>query len=883
MSEPSKDGVDKGEDGLTFESSAFEALERDFQEVLQELVGDKSLERFRSEYEKLHRALKKSHEQEKRLIKRCRELNAEIVNNAAKVQTALKLSQEDQHTITSLKKEIEKAWKMVDASHEKEVRAKETIQKLKMEIANLSKLVEQGAGLSIGQDNTVQELINLRDDLKKQVEDQATSIKSLKDHMNTLNGRIVELEGEKDEQSGTIKELNDLVAQREAEQARDRRRKKRLDEELKDLKTQLEVRLQEIGAQNREGDAQKDKIRRLETQLKEARGTMEKQVQAMDTLFGKTQKLAEDLDTEMIAKDAVTKELHRMEAELKQRDTEITNLVNDNNGIKRRVDKEKKKTVAMQQRVADAKQARDMVVVELTQVQKDLEVARRREDALAKNIESLNSRLEVKDRAIAREVDRTKAQADLVSMEQRKVKALEDDIHVYAQEAAKQRKLIYQLEKERERLGSDAAEVEARYQKVVDEVKLKEMQITDMGKKVTESEQKLKQQQQLYEAVRSDRNLYSKNLIESQDEIAEMKRKFKIMSHQIEQLKEEITAKDHALVKEHFDHAKVEKEKEGLRNELSKMKKLLDDNAETIDSQNQELIKLTSMIQKMDAMAIQQRNEYEQVINERDILGTQLIRRNDELALLYEKIKIQQSTLRKGEAQYQERLNDLRVLKLKVKDVMRELMISRKQGSQTDDLKREVFRLQKDLLQEKTKVKALSEELENPMNVHRWRKLEGSDPATYEMIQKIQTLQKRLIMKTEEVVEKDLLIQEKEKLYVELKNILARQPGPEVAEQLSVYQHNLKEKTRQMKAMASELNMHQAQVNEHRFEIERLTRELQDVKRKYYETKRKDQLARNSARNGDGGIDTMAAMQVAQAQASTNRFTGGGFNLQSAQ
>merc|ERR1712166_873416 len=175
----------------------------------------------------------------------------------------------------------------------------------------------------------------------------------------------------------------------------------------------------------------------------------------------------------------------------------------------------------------------------------------------------------------------------------------------------------------------------------------------------------------------------------------------------------------------------------------------------TIDSQNQELIKLTSMIQKMDAMAIQQRNEYEQVINERDILGTQLIRRNDELALLYEKIKIQQSTLRKGEAQYQERLNDLRVLKLKVKDVMRELMISKKQGSQTDDLKREVFRLQKDLLQEKTKVKALSEELENPMNVHRWRKLEGSDPATYEMIQKIQTLQKRLIMKTEEVVKKD--------------------------------------------------------------------------------------------------------------------------------
>lgn len=67
-------------------------------------MGDKSLEKFRVEYEKLHRALKKSHESEKRLMQKCRELNAEIVANASKVQTALKLSQEDQTTIASLKK-----------------------------------------------------------------------------------------------------------------------------------------------------------------------------------------------------------------------------------------------------------------------------------------------------------------------------------------------------------------------------------------------------------------------------------------------------------------------------------------------------------------------------------------------------------------------------------------------------------------------------------------------------------------------------------------------------------------------------------------------------------------------------------------------------------
>jgi len=37
------------------------------------------------------------------------------------------------------------------------------------------------------------------------------------------------------------------------------------------------------------------------------------------------------------------------------------------------------------------------------------------------------------------------------------------------------------------------------------------------------------------------------------------------------------------------------------------------------------------------------------------------------------------------------------------------------------------------------------------MNVHRWKMLEGSDPETFELLMKIQTLQKRLIQKTEEV------------------------------------------------------------------------------------------------------------------------------------
>merc|ERR1712054_516022 len=261
-----------------------------------------------------------------------------------------------------------------------------------------------------------------------------------------------------------------------------------------------------------------------------------------------------------------------------------------------------------------------------------------------------------------------------------------------------------------------------------------------------------------------------------------------------------------------------------------------------VETQRAEIKKLESTIQEAEQEKQSQQKEYEGVISERDILGTQLIRRNEELALLYEKIKIQQSTLQKGEIQFQERVGEIAAFKNNIRKLKRELHLARNQVVNIEALKKEIHHLNKELLQEQSKCKALQEELENPMNVHRWRKLEGSDPATYEMIQKVKMLQKRLIAKTEEVVEKDMLIQEKEKLYVQLKNILARQPGPEVAEQLAWYSQNLKEKTAHMKQMGAELKAYHGQVKDLRDEIDRYQKDLQAIKGQHFKQRRQQMV-----------------------------------------
>ena len=106
-------------------------------QVLQEMVGDESLEHFRVEYEKLLRALRKSHDKERKLVKKAKEQNAELIANAAKVQAALRLSEEDQQMVAALKKEVETAWAEVDEVKEKESTIREQYQSVKAELANM--------------------------------------------------------------------------------------------------------------------------------------------------------------------------------------------------------------------------------------------------------------------------------------------------------------------------------------------------------------------------------------------------------------------------------------------------------------------------------------------------------------------------------------------------------------------------------------------------------------------------------------------------------------------------------------------------------------------------------------------------------------------------
>ena len=184
-----------------------------------------------------------------------------------------------------------------------------------------------------------------------------------------------------------------------------------------------------------------------------------------------------------------------------------------------------------------------------------------------------------------------------------------------------------------------------------------DVKCTEIQRKILDSNSRLKQQQNLYEQVRSERNLYSKQLLEAKEDISTMKILFRSMNHDINQMKDEITSKDHALVKEHFDHHKVEKQKTTTRNELTKVRKQIESSQQIQTSQLIEIQKLGAIIQEAEEERQRQKKELSAVVGERDILTAQLVRRGEELEQIYEKIKINRTKLRQGEKAYDNNRN----------------------------------------------------------------------------------------------------------------------------------------------------------------------------------------------------------------------------------
>ncbi|CAM9805068.1 unnamed protein product [Chrysoparadoxa australica] len=565
----------------------------------------------------------------------------------------------------------------------------------------------------------------------------------------------------------------------------------------------------------------------IEGDLRNSKESMEKHLEEYDSLFQAIEKLSERLEGQVNTNKALELETKKR-AQLVEKKKAETELVAKERA---KIESLKPLSIAKAEKAEAERQKHEQTRDELTneimtKQSVELKGDRREAEALARKQADLAREKSILDRKYDSSERATNLVYDLEQVNKASLCNLKDEVESFAASIKAKRQVINQLVMQRSKHEQNAEAHNKMYLEHLEEIKLQDMEAAELQRKTVFGQGRLKQQQNLYEAVRSDRNTYSKNLIEVQDDIKVIKRKFRNMTHHIEQLKEEIILKDSALVKEHFQHHCVDKERDLLRNEVAKIRKQIASSELIISNQRAEVQKLSEIIQEADDERQRQFKERDAIASEKSILSWQLTKRNDELAVLYEKLKVQLSALHRGEVRYMTVCGELKAQQDQIATMTQELAEATSQVKDTSKLKMAEKTLENDVLYEKRQVKGLQEELEVPLNVHRWRSLESTDPECFEMVCKLQSLQKRLIAKTELVLQKDLKIQECEKTYVELRNVLAKQPGPEVSEQLLIYQTNLKEKQAQMKAMEAELAMYRQQVELFKEDLSRCNGEM---------------------------------------------------------
>lgn len=218
----------------------------------------------------------------------------------------------------------------------------------------------------------------------------------------------------------------------------------------------------------------------------------------------------------------------------------------------------------------------------------------------------------------------------------------------------------------RESMARKASSAMSEVRETREELKVKELLIKDLSKKHEETENKLEHFKALYEEVKSARNKYVNLIQNSSQDLAEFKERIKMLQSELEILKNESAEKNKTIL-EYNRIFQLEKHKrDQTKAKLNKYEFENKEKQALVDQNIKEIEKLNTIMQSLQKDMERLRTSYEEVCENRNYTGIQLIDRNDELCILYEKSNMQEIILRKEELAVKSLEDDIRMINIEV-------------------------------------------------------------------------------------------------------------------------------------------------------------------------------------------------------------------------
>ncbi|XP_047276622.1 coiled-coil domain-containing protein 146 isoform X5 [Homo sapiens] len=379
---------------------------------------------------------------------------------------------------------------------------------------------------------------------------------------------------------------------------------------------------------------------------------------------------------------------------------------------------------------------------------------------------------------------------------------------------------------EKEQKSKDFLKAQQKYTNIVKEMKAKDLEIRIHKKKKCEIYRRLREFAKLYDTIRNERNKFVNLLHKAHQKVNEIKERHKMSLNELEILRNSAVSQERKLQNSMLKHANNVTIRESMQNDVRKIVSKLQEMKEKKEAQLNNIDRLANTITMIEEEMVQLRKRYEKAVQHRNESGVQLIEREEEICIFYEKINIQEKMKLNGEIEIHLLEEKIQFLKMKIAEKQRQICVTQKLLPAKRSLDADLAVLQIQFSQCTDRIKDLEKQFVKPDGENRARFLPGKDLTEKEMIQKLDKLELQLAKKEEKLLEKDFIYEQVSRLTDRLcsKTQGCKQDTLLLAKKMNGYQRRIKNATEKMMALVAELSMKQALT----IELQKEVREKED-------------------------------------------------------
>eukprot|EP00708_Paratrimastix_pyriformis_P002364 GAFH01001110.1.p1 GENE.GAFH01001110.1~~GAFH01001110.1.p1 ORF type:complete len:647 (+),score=324.07 GAFH01001110.1:124-1941(+) len=237
--------------------------------------------------------------------------------------------------------------------------------------------------------------------------------------------------------------------------------------------------------------------------------------------------------------------------------------------------------------------------------------------------------------------DNMDAREQLIKTRILELKDLEGTMEQLAHSASAAQHRMMFLRQARELAGRQAAQKRTDAARAQELVKIKEVNLNYLAKKLECIGQSLQYYHRQYELYKQQRNKYMAQIQDAVQLLAEGREKIKVSENELDILRNEDLQKQKALMDTKLTLQSFTNQRDAERRRHNRDTARLREIKVVLSQQIAEQDKLNAHINAIEQRMIELKKEYEYQVEQRNFTGIQLIQRNDELCFHYEQLNIQ--------------------------------------------------------------------------------------------------------------------------------------------------------------------------------------------------------------------------------------------------